>query len=41
MDRTLFRVERQPDGLLVEFTEKGQALLKPGALISFRLDTGW
>jgi hypothetical protein len=25
----------------VEFTRKGQALLKPGALISFKVDTGW
>jgi hypothetical protein len=41
VDKTLFRVERQGDVVTVEFTEKGQALLKPGALISFKVDTGW
>ncbi len=47
MDRTLFRaerkrdVDRKEDVLTVEFTKKGQALLKPGAQVSFKLDTGW
>jgi hypothetical protein len=41
VDKTLFRVERQRDIVTVEFTEKGQALLKPGTLISFKVDTGW
>ena len=41
VDKTLFRVERQADVVTVEFTEKGEALLKPGALISFKVDTGW
>ena len=41
VDRTVFRVERQGDAVIIEFTEKGQALLKPGALISFKIDTGW
>jgi hypothetical protein len=41
VDKTLFRVERQADVVTVEFTEKGGALLKPGALISFKVDTGW
>lgn len=40
-DRTLFRVERKEDVITVEFTEKGQTLLKPGVLISFKVDTGW
>ena len=29
------------DVVTVEFTEKGRALLKPGALVSFKVDTGW
>jgi hypothetical protein len=41
VDTTLFRVKRQHDAVMVEFTEKGQALLKPGTLISFKVDTGW
>jgi hypothetical protein len=41
VDKTLFRVERQADMVTVEFTEKGQALLKPEVLISFKVDTGW
>jgi hypothetical protein len=40
-DRTLFRVESKEDVVTVEFTEKGQAILKPGAQISFRVDFGW
>ncbi len=40
-DRTLFRVERKEDVVTVAFTEKGQALLRPGAQISFKVDTGW
>ena len=40
-DKTLFRVERKDDIVAVEFTEKGRALLKPGARVSFRVDTGW
>jgi hypothetical protein len=41
VDKTLFRVERQGEVVVIEFTEKGQALLKPGALVSFKLDHGW
>jgi hypothetical protein len=41
VDATLFRVESQRDVVMVEFTEKGRALLKPGTLISFQMDTGW
>lgn len=41
VDKSLFRVESQDDVVTVEFTEKGQALLAPGALISFKVDTGW
>jgi len=40
-DKTLFRVERKEDVVTVEFTEKGQALLKPGVDIGFAVDTGW
>jgi hypothetical protein len=40
-DKTLFRSQRKGDVVTVEFTEKGQALLKPGAQISLRIDTGW
>jgi hypothetical protein len=41
VDKTLFRVQHQDNVVLVEFTEKGQALLKEGTLISFQIDTGW
>lgn len=41
VDRSLFRVESKDDVVTVEFTEKGQSLLTPGALISFKVDTGW
>jgi hypothetical protein len=41
VDKTLFRVERQGDVVTVEFTEQGRELLKPGVLISFKVDTGW
>jgi hypothetical protein len=41
VDKTLFRVVRSADRVTVEFTEKGQGLLKPGAQISFKVDTGW
>lgn len=40
-DRTLFGVQRDEDVVTVEFTEKGQALLKPGAQVAFEIDTGW
>jgi hypothetical protein len=40
-DRTLFRVENKGGVVTVEFTEKGQALLKPGTQISFTVDSGW
>jgi len=40
-DRTLFRTERKDDVVTVAFTEKGQAILKPGAQVSFKIDTGW
>jgi hypothetical protein len=41
VDKTLFRFERKDDVVTVEFTAKGQGLLKPGAQISFKVDTGW
>ncbi len=41
VDETLFRVERGGDVVTVAFTAKGQALLQPGALISFKMDTAW
>jgi hypothetical protein len=40
-DRTLFRIERKDDVVTVAFTEKGQTILKPGAQVSFKIDTGW
>jgi hypothetical protein len=40
-DKTLFRSERKDRVVTIEFTEKGQALLKPGAQIAFKIDTGW
>ena len=40
-DRTLFRVEHTDGVVTVAFTEKGQTLLKPGAQVSFEIDTGW
>jgi hypothetical protein len=40
-DKTLFRSRREGDVVTVEFTEKGRALLKPGARISLEIDTGW
>ena len=40
-DETLFHVKREGEAVLVAFTEKGQALLKPGAWISFKVDYGW
>jgi hypothetical protein len=41
VDKTLFRVERREDAVTIEFSEKGQNLLKPGTMISFKVDTGW
>jgi hypothetical protein len=41
VDKTLFRVERKADQVRVEFTPKGQALLKAGTAISFKVDNGW
>jgi hypothetical protein len=41
VDRTLFRVERKADWVRVEFTQKGQALLKAGTEVSFKVDSGW
>ncbi len=41
VDKTLFRVDRNDDVVTIEFTEKGQALLKPGARISFTVDFCW
>jgi hypothetical protein len=41
IDKTLFRVERRGEAVVIEFTEKGQVLLKPGALVSFKIDCGW
>ena len=40
-DKALFRSQREGDAVTVEFTEKGQALLRPGARISLEVDTGW
>ena len=40
-DTALVRSRREGDVVTVEFTEKGQALLKPGAQISLEIDTGW
>jgi hypothetical protein len=41
LDRTLFRVEQKENEVAIEFTPKGQALLKPGAQIWLSVDTGW
>lgn len=41
VDKTLFRVDRVDDVVTIAFTEKGQALLKPGARISFTVDFCW
>jgi hypothetical protein len=41
VDGTLFRVARKGEVVTVEFTEPGQALLRPGARIGFSVDTGW
>jgi hypothetical protein len=41
VDEALFRVERTADVVTVTFTEKGRALLKPGAMISFKPDCAW
>jgi hypothetical protein len=40
-DKSLFEVERKEDVVTIRFTEKGQALLKPGVQIAFTVDTGW
>jgi hypothetical protein len=40
-DRTLFRVERRGEVVTVEFTARGQALLRPGAQIWFAWAHGW
>jgi len=40
-DKGLFQSERKGDVLTVQFTEKGQALLKAGAQITLAIDTGW
>jgi hypothetical protein len=41
VDATLVQSVRDADGVTITLTEKGAALLVPGALISFRLDHGW
>jgi hypothetical protein len=41
IDKTLFRVERDNDAVLVQFTEKGQALLEPGTRIGYSVDNNW
>ena len=41
IDKSLVRVERNKDAVTVTFTEKGQSLVKPGTVISFKLDHGW
>ena len=40
-DNTLFRVERKEDSVTIEFTKKGEALLKPGAQVWLMVDTAW
>jgi hypothetical protein len=40
-DKTLFRSERKGEVVTIQLTEKGQALLEPGARIAFKIDTGW
>ena len=40
-DATLFRSVRKEDEVTIELTDKGQALLQPGATISLHIDTGW
>ena len=39
-DKTLFHVERRDDATQIEFTQKGLALLKPGARFRF-LEMAW
>jgi hypothetical protein len=41
LDKALCRVERKDDTVTLAFTEKGRAILKPGARVSFSIDTGW
>jgi hypothetical protein len=41
VDQALVRSKREKDAVIVEFTERGQALLKPGARISLEVDYGW
>jgi hypothetical protein len=41
IDKTLFRVEHKEQLVTIEFTQKGQALLKPGAQVWLSVDTGW
>jgi hypothetical protein len=41
VDAALFRVQRNAEGVTVEFTKKGETLLKPGATVWCRADTGW
>jgi hypothetical protein len=41
VDQTLFRVKHDVDAITIEFREKGRALLKPGTVMSFKLDHAW
>jgi hypothetical protein len=41
VDKTLCRVERKGEQVTVAFTQKGRALLKPGAQIGFTVDCDW
>jgi hypothetical protein len=41
VDKTLFLVDRKEDVVTIDFTEKGQALLKPGTRIFCSGHTGW
>ena len=41
VDKTLFRVKREKDAVIVEVTKKGQTLLKPGTKVWFSVDHCW
>lgn len=41
IDKTLFHVEHKDNLVTIEFTKKGQTLLKPGAQVWLHIDTGW
>ena len=41
VDTKLFRIANDVDAVTVEFTKQGERLLKPGAQVWLRFDTGW